>query len=51
MTLILVHRIQAVMFALFGLGMLLAPGAMMEGFNVRESSVGEYILKGMSVIV
>ena len=27
MTLILVHRIQAVMFALFGLGMLLAPGA------------------------
>mgnify|MGYP007063734594 FL=1 len=51
MTLILVHRIQAVMFALFGLVMLLAPGAMMESFNVGESSVGESILQGMSVMV
>ena len=51
MTLILVYRIQAVMFALFGLGMLLAPGAMMESFNVGESAVGESILQGMSVMI
>jgi hypothetical protein len=51
MTLTLVFRIQAVIFALFGMGMLLAPGAMMEGFNVGESALGENLLQGMSLMV
>ena len=51
MTLSLVFRIQAVMFAIFGFGMLVAPGAMMSSFNVGESAVAESIMQGMSLMV
>ena len=53
MTLSLVFRIQAVMFALFGFGMLLAPGAMMSSFmpDVGENAVGESLLQGMSLMM
>jgi len=52
-TLSLVFRIQAVMFALFGFGMLLAPGAMMSSFmpDVGENAVGESLLQGMSLMM
>ena len=53
MTLSLVFRIQAVMFAIFGFGMLLAPGAMMSSFmpDVGENAVAESIMQGMSLMV
>ena len=51
MTLSLVFRIQAVMFAFFGLMMLIMPGAMMAGFNVTESVVAEGLMQGMSLMV
>ena len=51
MSLSLVFRIQAVMFAFFGLMMLVMPGAMMAGFNVTESVVAEGIMQGMSLMV
>ena len=51
MTLSLVFRIQAVMFAFFGFMMLIMPGAMMAGFNVAESVVAEGIMQGMSLMV
>ncbi|MAP89804.1 MAG: hypothetical protein CMO24_03320 [Thiotrichales bacterium] len=53
MTLSLVFRIQAVMFAIFGFGMLLAPGAMMSSFmpDVVENAVAESIMQGMSLMV
>ena len=51
MTLSLVFRIHAVMFALFGVGMLFTPQAMMEGFNVGENALAETLLQGMSVMV
>ena len=51
MSLSLVFRIQAVMFAFFGLMMLVMPGAMMAGFNVAESVVAEGIMQGMSLMV
>ena len=46
MSLSLVFRIQAAMFAIFGVLMLLAPGAMMSSFNVAES-----LMQGMSLMV
>ena len=51
MSLTLVFRIQAVMFAIFGVMMLLAPGAMMASFNVTESAVAEGLMQGMSLMV
>ena len=51
MTLSLVFRIQAVMFAFFGFMMLIMPGAMMAGFNVAESVVAENLMQGMSLMV
>jgi len=41
------------MFALFGFGMLLAPGAMMSSFmpDVGENAVGESLLQGMSLMM
>ena len=51
MTLSLVFRIQAVMFAFFGFMMLIMPGAMMAGFNVAESVVAESLMQGMSLMV
>ena len=51
MTLSLVFRIQAVMFAFFGFMMLIIPGAMMAGFNVTESVVAEGLMQGMSLMV
>ena len=53
MTLSLVFRIQAVMFAIFGFMMLIMPGAMMSSFmpNVGENAVAESIMQGMSSMV
>ena len=51
MTLSLVFRIQAVMFAIFGFMMLLVPGAMMASFNVAESVVAKSLMQGMSLMV
>ena len=51
MTLSLVFRIQAVMFAIFGVGMLVAPVAMMASFNVGENAVAASMLQGMSLMV
>jgi hypothetical protein len=51
MTLSLVFRIQAVMFAFFGFMMLIMPGAMMAGFNVTESVLAEGLMQGMSLMV
>ena len=51
MTLSLVFRIQAVMFAFFGFMMLIMPGAMMAGFNVTESVIAEGLMQGMSLMV
>ena len=51
MTLSLVFRIQAVMFAIFGVLMLIAPAAMMASFNVGENAVAASMLQGMSLMV
>ena len=53
MTLSLVFRIQAVMFAIFGFMMLIMPGAMMSSFmpDVGENAVAESIMQGMSLMV
>ena len=51
MTLTLVFRIQAIMFAFFGFMMLIMPGAMMAGFNVTESVTAEGIMQGTSLMV
>ncbi len=51
MTLSLVFRIQAVMFAIFGVLMLVAPAAMMASFNVGENAVAASMLQGMSLMV
>ena len=53
MTLSLVFRIQAVMFAIFGFMMLIMPGAMMSSFMpyVGENAVAESIMQGMSLMV
>ena len=51
MTLSLVFRIQAVVFAFFGVLMLLAPATMMESFGVESSATMAGVLQNMSVMV
>ena len=51
MTLSTVFRIQALVFALFGVLMLLMPGSMMESFGVESSATMAGVLQNMSVIV
>ena len=51
MTLSTVFRIQALVFALFGVLMLLMPGAMMESFGVESSAMMAGVLQNMSVMV
>ena len=51
MTLSTVFRIQALVFALFGLLMLLVPASMMESFGVESSATMAGVLQNMSVMV
>ena len=51
MTLSTVFRIQALVFALFGVLMLLMPGSMMESFGVESSATMAGVLQNMSVMV
>ena len=51
MTLSTVFRIQAIVFALFGVLMLLMPGSMMESFGVESSATMAGVLQNMSVMV
>jgi len=51
MTLSTVFRIQALVFALFGVLMLLMPGSMMESFGVESSVTMGGVLQNMSVMV
>ena len=51
MTLSLVCRLQAVMFALFGVFMLVSPDAMMASFNVGGNDMAADLLRGMSLMV
>ena len=51
MTLSTVFRIQALVFALFGVLMLLVPASMMESFGVESSATMAGVLQNMSVIV
>ena len=51
MTLSTVFRIQALVFALFGVLMLLMPASMMESFGVESSVTMGGVLQNMSVMV
>ena len=51
MTLSLVFRIQALVFALFGVLMLLMPASMMESFGVESSVTMGGVLQNMSIMV
>ena len=51
MTLSLVFRIQALVFAIFGVLMLLMPASMMESFGVESSATMAGVLQNMSVMV
>jgi len=51
MTLSLVFRIQALVFAIFGVLMLLMPSSMMESFGVESSVTMAGVLQNMSVMV
>ena len=51
MTLSLVFRIQALVFAFFGVLMLLMPASMMESFGVESSATMAGVLQNMSVMV
>ena len=51
MTLSTVFRIQALVFALFGVLMLLMPGSMMESFGVESSVTMAAVLQNMSIMV
>ena len=51
MTLSLVFRIQALVFALFGVHMLLMPASMMESFGVESSATMAGVLQNMSIMV
>jgi hypothetical protein len=51
MTLSLVFRIQAVMFAFFGVMMLAIPAAMMSSFNVGDNAMAAEMMRGMSLMV
>ena len=50
MSLSLIFRLQAALFAFFGAMMLLAPGALMGSFNVEASTIAEDIMRGMSLM-
>ena len=50
MSLSLIFRLQAALFAFFGAMMLLAPGALMGSFNVEASAIAEDIMRGMSLM-
>ena len=51
MTLSLVFRIQAVLFAFFGVMMLAIPAAMMSSFNVGDNAMAAEMMRGMSLMV
>ena len=51
MSLSTVFRIQALVFALFGVLMLLMPASMMESFGVESSVTMSGVLQNMSVMV
>jgi len=51
MTLSTVFRIQALVFALFGVLMLLMPASMMESFGVESSATMAGVLQNMSIMV
>ena len=51
MTLSLVFRIQALVFALFGVLMLLMPASMMDSFGVESSATMAGVLQNMSIMV
>ena len=51
MTLSLVFKIQAVMFAFFGVMMLAIPAAMMSSFNVGDNAMAAEMMRGMSLMV
>ena len=51
MTLSTVFKIQALVFALFGVLMLLMPASMMESFGVESSVTMGGVLQNMSVMV
>jgi len=51
MTLSTVFRIQALVFAFFGVLMLLMPASMMESFGVESSAMMAGVLQNMSVMV
>ena len=51
MTLSTVFRIQALVFALFGVLMLLMPASMMESFGIESSAMMAGVLQNMSVMV
>jgi len=51
MTLSTVFKIQALVFALFGVLMLLMPGSMMESFGVESSVTMAGVLQNMSIMV
>ena len=51
MTLSTVFRIQALVFALFGVLMLLMPASMMDSFGVESSVTMAGVLQNMSVMV
>ena len=51
MTLSLVFRIQALVFTIFGVLMLLMPASMMESFGVESSATMAGVLQNMSVMV
>ena len=51
MTLFTVFRIQALVFALFGVLMLLMPASMMDSFGVESSVTMAGVLQNMSIMV
>jgi len=51
MSLSLVFRLQAALFAFFGTMMLLAPSALMASFNVEGAGIAADIMQGMSLMV
>jgi len=51
MTLSTIFRIQALVFALFGVLMLLMPASMMESFGVESSATMAGVLQNMSIMV
>jgi len=51
MTLSTVFRIQALVYALFGVLMLLMPASMMESFGVESSATMAGVLQNMSIMV